>query len=189
MANSKSKQQPRNDMLKSPVGLVVFALVFGVLGYAVRALTHASPVASPAASSIKLDQNDPYLGSEVTFATTYPKPTNPINKNQPMVQIDCFQDVNGDGKVDTTNNYTYGNGSLSPDLVYGGLITTNQEYQKSLTGYAGDVLGGGGSIWKDRGGAATCNATLFYYQRGKGQNNEQFIYLAKTADWQAGAAR
>src|SRR6266496_357759 len=108
MAKPKSKQQPKNDILRSPVGLVVFALVFGVVGFAVRALTHASPVTSSTASTIKLDQSDPYLGSEVTFTSTYPKPTNPINKNQPMIQIDCFQDVNGDGKIDTTNNYTYG---------------------------------------------------------------------------------
>ncbi len=181
-SKSKNKTLSVNSLL-SPSGLILFALVFGIIGYCVRALTNAAPIRTT--SSITLDQNDPYLGGAITFTSAWPKLTNPINKNQPMFVVDCFQDVDGNGTVDTSSQP----GKVSPDLVYGETRSANAAYTTSLTGQAGVTLGGGSSLWLQRGGPATCNATLFYYQKGQGQNIEQYIYLANTGNWQAGGAR
>jgi hypothetical protein len=75
----------------------------------------------------------PTLGSEVTFATSYPKTI----KN-PRIEVLCYQD-----------------GSL----VYGEAGGAHDTF----------LLGGGGSAWKDGGGAADCRANLYYfgYKAGK----------------------
>ena len=43
-------------------------------------------------------------------------------------------------------------------------------------GYSGFLLGGGGSVWKDRGGPAHCMANLYHLPKVKGQ--QTFVVLA-----------
>jgi hypothetical protein len=84
----------------------------------------------------------------------------------PMVAVSCYQDVNGDGKVQTD--------LLGPDVVFTWLDRPS----------AGFTLGGYSSIWTVRGGGdAVCRADLDAYgwKRGK----ESTRVLASTSDWTA----
>ena len=105
----------------------------------------------------------PSLGSKVTFATTI----EPLaGWEYPMVDLTCYQDVNGDGKVDTT--------LLGPDIVYSELAKPDASY----------TLGGYSSIWTNRGGGdATCRADLVAigWKGGK----ESARSLSTTGQWLA----
>lgn len=105
----------------------------------------------------------PSLGSKVTFATTI----EPLaGWEYPMVDLTCYQDVNGDGKVDTT--------LLGPDIVYSDLDKPDASY----------TLGGYSSIWTNRGGGdATCRADLVAvgWKGGK----ESARNLSTTGQWLA----
>ena len=104
----------------------------------------------------------PTLRSNVTFATTAAG----LSGNEwPMVVVSCFQDVNGDGVVDTTVG--------GPDQVYGGMDTPSATF----------TLGGGSSLWLQRGGAATCTAELDAY--GWKGGSETGRTLATTGNWAA----
>jgi hypothetical protein len=105
----------------------------------------------------------PKLGDTVTFATTVA----PMAGWQyPMVDVSCYQDVNGDGTVDTNLN--------GPDVVYTELDHPSDTY----------TLGGYSSIWTVRGGGnAVCRADLDAYGWKSGVQSIQL--LATTGYWTA----
>jgi hypothetical protein len=115
--------------------------------------TNAAAVQSP---TIK-------LGDTLTFRTT----VEPLaGWEYPMVAVSCYQDVNGDGKVQTD--------LLGPDVVFTWLDKPGANF----------TLGGYSSIWTVRGGGdAVCRADLDAYgwKRGK----ESTRVLATTGDWSA----
>jgi hypothetical protein len=117
---------------------------------------------SMAAATVK---PTPKLGDSLTFATTVPALA---GWEYPMVAVSCYQDVNGDGKVDTS--------MVGPDLVYSWLDKPAATF----------TLGGYSSIWTQRGGgAATCRADLDAY--GWKSGKESIRVLASTGDWPARA--
>lgn len=105
----------------------------------------------------------PNLGDTMTFATTLA----PMAGWQyPMVAMSCYQDVNGDGTVDTN--------LLGPDLVYTELNHPDATF----------TLGGYSSIWTARGGGdAVCRAELDAY--GWKSGNQSIQVLASTGNWSA----
>ena len=116
--------------------------------------------ASLAAASVK---PTPKLGDALTFATT----VEPLaGWEYPMVSLSCFQDVNGDGVVNTS--------VTGPDLVFAQLDKPSATY----------TLGGYSSIWTQRGGGnATCRAELDAY--GFKGGKESIRVLAATGNWAA----
>jgi len=103
------------------------------------------------------------LGDSLKFATTV-GPT--AGYEYPMVDLQCFQDVNGDGVVDTN--------LLGPDVVFTWLDTPGATF----------TLGGYSSIWTLRGGGpATCVAYLDAY--GWKSGKESVRVLADTGTWNA----
>jgi hypothetical protein len=100
------------------------------------------------------------LGDSLAFATT----VQPLAGWQyPMVAVSCYQDVNGDGVVDT---------SLSgPDVVF-------VQLDKPSTAF---MLGGYSSPWLSTGGDATCRADLDSYGFKSGVEYTQV--LAHTPNW------
>lgn len=104
---------------------------------------------------------EPALGNTMTFSTTVPKLTGGA---YPMVAVSCYQDVNGDGTVDTS--------ITGPDVVYTELDHPSATF----------TLGGYASIWTERGGGnAICRADLYSYQFKHG--GEQTQILATTGDF------
>lgn len=115
---------------------------------------------SMAAATVK---PTPKLGDRLTFATTVPALA---GWEYPTVVVSCYQDVNGDGTVDTN--------MLGPDIVYSWLDKPSATF----------TLGGYSSIWTQRGGgAATCRAELDAY--GWKGGKESVRVLASTGDWLA----
>jgi hypothetical protein len=105
----------------------------------------------------------PKLGDTMTFATT----VEPLaGWEYPMVAVSCYQDVNGDGTVDTN--------LLGPDIVYAWLDHPDATF----------TLGAYSSIWTLRGGgAAVCHAELDAY--GWKAGKESTRVLASTGNWSA----
>jgi hypothetical protein len=105
----------------------------------------------------------PSLGDVVRFATN----VEPLSGSEyAMVAVSCYQDVNGDGAVDTN--------LMGPDIVYSWLDKPAADY----------TLGGYSSIWTQRGGgAAVCRADLDAYSWKGGR--ETIRVLASTGDWSA----
>jgi hypothetical protein len=102
------------------------------------------------------------MGDSLTFATT----VQPLAGWQhPMVAVSCYQDVDGNGVLNTSIS--------GPDVVY------TQLDQPS----AGFMLGGYSSAWIDRGGSATCRADLYSYGWKSGVEYTQV--LATTGNWQS----
>jgi hypothetical protein len=102
----------------------------------------------------------PKLGDTVTFATA----VEPLaGWEYPMVAMSCYQDVNGDGRVDTN--------MLGPDLAYLQLEKPSATF----------TLGGYPAAWTS--GAATCRAELDAY--GWKGGKESIRVLAGTGDWVA----
>lgn len=101
----------------------------------------AYPAAPAAMSSITLDQAAPALGDTITVTTSVEKLK---GFEYPMVDLQCYQDVNGDGFTDVGN-------LQSPDVVFTWLDQPNASF----------LLGGYSSIWTLRGGGgAECVANL-----------------------------
>ncbi|HSX14891.1 MAG TPA: hypothetical protein VLE72_03225 [Candidatus Saccharimonadales bacterium] len=174
-----AKKAALKNLSLNPLSLALIIIGAVVLGYFIASGHAASP--GGGSSSIKLDQTGPYLGGLATFTSTYPRLTDNTAK-YPRVEVLCFQDVNGDGMVTSTD-------ALSPDLVYGEGGSANQTYQKQISGFPGFILGGSSSKWLTRGGSATCKANLFYYAKGKGAATETYVPLATTGTWTAAGAR
>lgn len=108
-----------------------------------------------ATGTISLDQPNPALGDTVTFTWT----AEGLHGNQkPRIQIMAYQDVDGDGQVD--------------DLVYGEAGPADQ----------GFLLGGGSSLWLERGGPSHCIATLYYWDFHPVQT---FVPLAEPIEFDA----
>lgn len=105
----------------------------------------------------------PKLGDSVTFATS----VEPLaGWEYPMVSLSCYQDVNGDGVVDTS--------IMGPDIVFVQLDRPSTNF----------LLGGYMSIWTLRGGgSAVCRADLDAY--GWKQGKESIRVLASTTQWVA----
>jgi hypothetical protein len=105
----------------------------------------------------------PKLGDTLTFATS----VEPLaGWEYPMVVVSCYQDVNGDGYVDTN--------MLGPDIVYSWVDRPSATF----------TLGAYSSIWTLRGGGdATCRAELDAY--GWKGGKESTRVLATTGDWVA----
>ena len=103
----------------------------------------------------------PRYGDTLRFATTIPK----LSGNEwPMVSLTCYQDVNGDGKVDTN--------LFGPDIVFGILDKPTNSFQLA-----------GSSLWSQRGGNAMCHADLYAY--GSKGGSETIRFLAGTGNWGA----
>jgi hypothetical protein len=101
------------------------------------------------------------LGDSLTFATTVQSMP---GWQYPMVAVSCYQDVNGDGVVDTS--------ITGPDVVYTELAKPSASF----------TLGGYSSIWTLRGGGdATCRADLDSY--GWKSGVEYIQVLATTGNW------
>jgi hypothetical protein len=104
----------------------------------------------------------PKLGDDVTFATVV---GSIAGWEYPMVVVSCYQDVNGDGKIDTS--------VVSPDKVFGMIDLPDATF----------LMGNYQSDWTRRGGVATCHAVLYAY--GWKRGSETVRFLASTKDWQA----
>lgn len=102
------------------------------------------------------------LGDSVKFATTVQSLP---GWQYPMVAVSCYQDVNGDGKLDTS--------ITGPDVVYTQLDKPSSTF----------MLGGYSSAWTDRGGSAQCRADLYSYGFKSGVEYTQV--LATTGSWQS----
>jgi hypothetical protein len=98
----------------------------------------------PTASTIALlPYSELRLGGDVGFATSA---AGLAGWEYPMVVVSCYQDVNGDGTVDTD--------LLGPDIVFSWVDKPGSEF----------VLGAFSSIWTLRGGGpADCRADLDAY--------------------------
>jgi hypothetical protein len=103
------------------------------------------------------------LGDTMTFATTVA----PVaGWESPMVVLSCYQDVNGDGVVDTSLG--------GPDIVYSWLDNPGAVFSLSGQGQT--------SRWTLRGGGpATCRADLDAY--GWKSNQESVRLLATTGNF------
>src|SRR5205823_1951147 len=105
----------------------------------------------------------PKLGDAETFSTT----VEPLSGwEYPMIVLSCYQDVNGDGTIDTN--------LLGPDIVFSLLDKPSATF----------TLGGYASIWTLRGGGnAVCRADLDAY--GTKGGKQLIRVLATTGDWAA----
>jgi hypothetical protein len=105
----------------------------------------------------------PKLGNTLTFAT---RVESLAGWEYPMVALSCYQDVNGDGTVDTN--------LLGPDIVFSQLDKPSATF----------TLGGYSSIWTQRGGGnAVCRAELDAY--GWKGGRQSIRVLATTGNWAA----
>jgi hypothetical protein len=93
------------------------------------------------------------LGATVTFVVDVPK-----SVHNPRVEVLAYDPVTG-------------------ELIYGETGSVAQAVGDGTDplGYRGFLLGGGGSLWKDRGGPAHCRAVLFYFGRHAGQQTYNAI--------------
>jgi len=145
----------------------LYAAAAGTLGLGIMGGAQAAgKTSTPAWIALHIDQTEvaastsstPALGDVVTFDTGYPS-----SVKNPRIELLCYQ---------------------SGALVYGETASADQVKQQELTGSPGLTLGGGGSIWKDNGGAADCTANLFYFGSKAGQ--QTFNVIATTSFAAAG---
>jgi hypothetical protein len=85
----------------------------------------------------------PHLGGTVAFVSNA---VGLRGREWPMIAVNCWQDVDGNGVVDVGNTF-------SVDKVYGQLDVTSSTF----------LLGGNSSDWLDVGGAAECTSALYAY--------------------------
>ena len=134
---------------------LTFALVAGGLTLAVAPAlagknggsggsTPSIAIATINGTSAASTQNPtPNLGDTLTFASVV---GSIAGWEYPMVAVSCYQDVNGDGTIDTN--------LLGPDVVYTWLDKPSAQF----------LLGAYSSIWTQRGGGpAKCRADLDAY--------------------------
>ena len=138
---------------------LLIAAIIGALTFAVALATGHAPAGAKSVFAAKARTADIQLAGSSSFAaasqpalgeTVFFDVVVPSNVNNPRVVVNCYQ--NG-------------------ELVYGEAGSVGQatgDGTDSL-GYSGFLLGGGGSAWKDIGGAAECTATLFYYSQKSGK--------------------
>lgn len=129
---------------KKWVALACAGAVLGMLAGSAHAARNGSGKGGSSASSITLEPySDLRLAGRVGFTTSA---VGLSGWEYPMVAVSCYQDVNGDGAVDTH--------LLGPDIVFTWLDHPDAEI----------VLGAYSSIWTLRGGGpADCRADLDAY--------------------------
>lgn len=98
----------------------------------------------------------PALGDDLLFDYTV---SNVPNWANPRIQIECYQDVNNSGIISRTEDFD-ANG-FPDDLVYAEARNAESEL---VYGQPFTPLGGGSSLWLDRGGPAECDAELYYWR-------------------------
>jgi hypothetical protein len=127
---------------------VLFVIALGVSAPAVAATKSTTPqIAIASINGVQLTgsspQPTPALGDTLTFATSG---GSLAGWEYPMVAVSCYQDVNGDGVIDTN--------LLGPDVVYTWLDKPSAQF----------LLGAYSSIWTQRGGGpAECRADYDAY--------------------------
>jgi len=105
----------------------------------------------------------PALGDTLTFGTTLADQL--AGWETPMVVTSCYQDVNGDGTIDTD--------LLGPDIVYSWVDKPSASF----------LLGAAASIWTHRGGGpALCRADLDAYGW---KANQQSVRVLASYDFSA----
>lgn len=125
------------------------------------AIASVNDTATNAASTLSSTVS---FGSTMTFATTVQQLA---GWQSPMVAVTCYQDLNGDGFVDTSDT--------SNEIVYSQLNTPSATFS----------VGSQYSIWGERGGgSAVCRADLDSY--GWKAGVEYVQVLATTGNWAAG---
>jgi hypothetical protein len=136
-------------MLKRFTVATMVAASIGLLALA-PAMAKGKPASGT--SSINLESySDLRLGGYVGFETNA---VGLAGWEYPMVAVSCYQDVNGDGTVDTN--------LLGPDVVFTWLDHPSSEF----------LLGAYSSIWTIRGGGpAACRAELDAYGWKGGQES------------------
>ena len=139
---------------------VLFAVVLGVAAPAVAAPKNTPPHISIASvNGVQVTglapQQAPALGDTLTFATSG---GSLAGWEYPMVAVSCYQDVNGDGLIDTN--------LLGPDVVYTWLDKPSAQY----------LLGAYSSIWTQRGGGpAECRADYAAYGWKSGKESVRVL--------------
>lgn len=123
----------------------------------------SSSIALATVNGVPMDSSaiavSPHYGDAVTFATEVEKLA---GWEYPMIALSCYQDVNGDGNVDTD--------LFGPDIVFGLLDHPDSTFTLA-----------GSSRWAERGGDAVCRADLDAYGfKGSGQS---IRVLAGTGEW------
>jgi hypothetical protein len=172
MATSKKKTKnlKRNDIF-SMREFVLFVAVFAAVGLFTLWLAFAAPPAKSSSGSISIATVNgatynssviPKLGDTMTLNTVA---GSMAGWEYPMTVVSCYQDVNGDGNIDTS--------IVGPDVVF-------TDLEKPGTAV---TLGGYSSIWTDRGGSATCRADLDAY--GWKGGKESIRVMSTTGTWQA----
>jgi hypothetical protein len=154
---------------------LLIAAIVAALAFAVASVTGSGPAGANGTfagraktASIELSSVNGRLASSVQPTlgdTVYFDVVVPSNVNNPRVEVMCYQ---------------------SGDVVYGETGSVGQatgDGTDSL-GYSGFLLGGGGSLWKDNGGAADCVAKLFYFGQKAGK---QTFNVLDTTNFSAGA--
>ena len=157
-------------MFRNSIALVAIVLALGVTpalagkgGNTVSTSSIAIATVDGTTMAATTQSPTPTLGDALTFKTTVEQLA---GWEYPMVALSCYQDVNGDGKVDTN--------LLGPDVVFTWLDKPNTTF----------TLGGHSSIWTLRGGGdAVCRAELDAY--GWKGGKESTRVLASTGDWLA----
>ena len=127
-------------------GFVVVLVVAGVAS-AAKPVPVVSSVALATVNGVPAGGVVPALGDSLTFAVSVEKLA---GWEYPMVDLQCYQDVNGDGTIDTS--------LLGPDVVFTWLDRPDAVF----------TLGGYSSIWTQRVAAgaspdAVCVADLDAY--------------------------
>lgn len=151
MPSSRKKSKTiKNNRVFSRREFLMFVFIFAAVGAITLIVSFAAPKTNtPGKISIATVNGSSYssstglkLGDTVTFNTVA---GSMAGWEYPMVDITCYQDVNGDGVINTQ--------VLGPDIVYSWLDKPGATFSFSGQGQT--------SIWTLRGGgAATCRAEL-----------------------------
>jgi hypothetical protein len=170
MATSKKKSKKlKNNGSFSRREFLLFIFIFAAVGAITLLVSFAAPKSNtPGSISIATLNGSAYnpsitpkLGDTMTFNTVS---GSMAGWEYPMVAVSCYQDVNGDGVINTS--------IVGPDVVF----TDLQKPGNTAT------LGGYSSIWTNRGGAAVCRTDLDAY--GWKGGKESIRVMATTNNFQ-----
>jgi hypothetical protein len=167
--NAHARKEKENDVYRR---IALFAVVAAVLALSVP-VAFAGKGGGGGSSSIAIatlgtgnapaKSPTPAYKETVTWATTV---GSLAGWETPEIVLSCYQDVNGDGTIDTS--------LTGPDIVYSWLDTPSATFSFSGQGQT--------STWSLRGGgAATCRADLDAYGFKSGQ--ESVRLLASTGNF------
>lgn len=109
----------------------------------------------PGSGTLELLTANPALGDTIEFSVDYPG-----HLRNPRVDVQCYQDVNGDGVIE--QGWPWVDIVWSDNIGKAGYGAAPDEFYTTLGGFS--------SLWTLRGGGpATCHADLLYYVNDKGQ--------------------